>query len=203
MRLRQYYQKYERIILLLLLILAFTPYFLINHQTSGNVYSLGIFIDEATPFVPAFILIYITAFLLVAMPYFLIKEKEYLRKVTLIYVLVLFFSYLIFLIFPVKMLRPSVGGGFFAGIVSLVYSIDKVNNCFPSLHVAMSFLAGIICFRYDRKYEWFLIWAVLVIVSTLFVKQHYFLDLVAGLAVGMVGYWGFVKLIDKSKGGGE
>lgn len=200
MELRQYYQKHEKYILFFLLTIYFVvPYFLISYLTSGREVFLSSSLDEKIPFIPEFILIYLSAFLFVGMPYFLIDDKKYFRKVILTYFAVMGLCYIFYFIFPVQRLNPNfMGGGFFEMLVNLLYSIDITHNCFPSLHVAMSFLSGMVCFRYDRKYGWFLIWVVLIIVSTLFIKQHYLLDIAGGLVVGIAGYAGFVELL---KGG--
>ncbi|MBI9075425.1 MAG: phosphatase PAP2 family protein [Desulfatibacillum sp.] len=59
---------------------------------------------------------------------------------------------------------------------------DAPNNCFPSLHTANCALA--IHYSLGKKWQWlFCIWGVLIIISTVLCKQHYVVDLVAGLCV--------------------
>jgi len=197
MKIKEFYNEHERGILAGLVVLFFViPFLLIDYLALGKeAYSLSLFIDERIPFVSWFAVIYVSAYLLVLMPYFFVKAKVEFRRIALIYLMILGFSYLIFLVFPVQMLRPSlIGGGFFEMILGWIYTIDPGYNCFPSLHVSASFLAGMVCFKYNRKYKWFLAWAGLIMASTLFVKQHYFLDVVSGLMVGLAGYWWFARL---------
>ncbi len=59
---------------------------------------------------------------------------------------------------------------------------DAPNNCFPSLHTANCALA--IHYSADKPYNWFFCtWGVLIIATTVLCKQHYAVDVAAGLAV--------------------
>jgi membrane-associated phospholipid phosphatase len=59
---------------------------------------------------------------------------------------------------------------------------DAPNNCLPSLHAANCLL--FVHFNWNRPGRWLTTaFAVAIILSTLFVKQHYAVDLLAGFAV--------------------
>ncbi len=63
-------------------------------------------------------------------------------------------------------------------------AVDTPASCLPSLHVAASYLAAFACWSQARRWRWMLLgWATGVAVATLTVKQHYFVDLLAGLAL--------------------
>ena len=179
------YQRYRKELIVLLLALFFIPFFLINSSFGeGESYILGLAIDSKIPFMPVFIFVYISMYVLVLMPYFFVKERKIFNSAALSYFLVMGLSYLIFFIFPVKMLRPEVENG----LVGLIYLIDAGYNCFPSLHVSLSLLSAAVCFKADKKYWWLFIWAGLVILSVLFVKQHYLLDVLGGILMAGLGY---------------
>ena len=91
-------------------------------------------------------------------------------------------------------LRPAVmpRDNIFCDLVAYTYSLDTNTNVFPSVHVV-----GVID-------AWFAIWhtrglkkrawrwstavdGVLVIASTMFIKQHAVIDVLAGLVVGFLG----------------
>lgn len=59
---------------------------------------------------------------------------------------------------------------------------DKPGNTFPSLHVATTVL-GALRLRHRRGGALWLLWAALISVSTLTVKQHFLVDVLGGLAV--------------------
>ncbi len=78
----------------------------------------------------------------------------------------------------------------------LDWTLDAVNrgsntvDVFPSVHVAASMYLLLFDWRYARRRFW---WAVLPCTvlwwSTLYLRFHYFVDLVAGVAVALVGWW--------------
>jgi membrane-associated phospholipid phosphatase len=109
---------------------------------------------------------------------------------------------LIYVVFPVStfwyrqdLLAHPLLGNFWADQVYNVFANDTSFNCLPSLHAAVS----TICF-----YAWFqyakvkpsnktttaailaLVIAAGVILSTLFIKQHYIADEIAGIALAYI-----------------
>jgi hypothetical protein len=64
---------------------------------------------------------------------------------------------------------------------------DPPYNCFPSIHVAHSFVSALACFRVHRGVGIAaLLCASLVALSALFIKQHYVLDVIAGILLAGV-----------------
>ena len=57
------------------------------------------------------------------------------------------------------------------------YMLDGPGNTLPSLHCALSALLG---WNIRKHSKWWLLWALLISLSTLTTKEHIFLDLVAG-----------------------
>jgi membrane-associated phospholipid phosphatase len=69
----------------------------------------------------------------------------------------------------------------------LLYQADPPYNCFPSLHVAHSFVSALTCYRVHRGVGiTAVLCATLVGLSTLFTKQHYVLDVIAGVFLACV-----------------
>lgn len=70
-----------------------------------------------------------------------------------------------------------------------LYSADPPHNCFPSLHVAHSFVSALAVSHVHRRVGIIaLISGMLVALSTLFTKQHYVLDVMAGVVLALVAY---------------
>lgn len=68
-----------------------------------------------------------------------------------------------------------------------VRSVDSPANCFPSAHVGACFLGAFAVKKLDAKYfPFFLTWAILISLSTLTTKQHYSVDIIGGLLVGII-----------------
>jgi membrane-associated phospholipid phosphatase len=183
-------KRYEREILVAAMIIFYViPYFLLNILTEyREAGELTTEIDRMIPFVPEAVLVYVSYYLFLWLNYFLLKDKNYFRKVIGTLIIASSICYLIFLLMPIQMTRPEVDGGEIAEAITLgLYSIDgKGYNCFPSIHVTMSFLTAAFCWRYNRKYWWAALWAGAIIMSTMLVKQHYVLDVLGGLVLGMV-----------------
>ena len=71
----------------------------------------------------------------------------------------------------------------------MVYRNDGDYNAFPSGHV---YQTALICLFYNHlypSYPWFWIGIVVIVVlSTLFTRQHYLADPLGGLAIAWLGY---------------
>jgi hypothetical protein len=63
------------------------------------------------------------------------------------------------------------------------YNFDSGNNTFPSQHVNLSILCGLILLRggYRRSGKLMLLWSILIAASTLTTKQHFQIDIPAAL----------------------
>jgi len=195
MRFLSLYKRYEKELLLFLVVIVWALcYFSINNFSEGReTHILALGFEKNIPFIPAFIVFYVLAYIVVIIPYFIIRDKKDYRKAVLAYLFVIFFSSIIYLIYPVKTIRPDIeGNGFFLSIVALVYSVAKPYNLFPSLHVSLSTLSALVSFKYNKRIGYVLFVLLFFIsISTLFVKQHYFIDIIAALALGFFSYYLF------------
>ena len=120
--------------------------------------------------------------------YFRGDQKEFFRAVFLP-VLLMFCSLLLYYLFPTEIhLRPDTvpGNDLFAWLTRFIYSVDNSKNVCPSIHVAVSYLMGDLWQRNtDHKTGIIMIVLNIIIsISTLFLKQHSFIDVVAGLLYG-------------------
>ncbi|MGQ0416263.1 phosphatase PAP2 family protein [Bacillus sp. HC-TM] len=85
--------------------------------------------------------------------------------------------------------RPTVvGTDVFSELVRYIYSIDQPVNCFPSIHVLTTFVIMLAAFkrREQHVFEYYILtfFGTLIILSTLFTKQHAFVDAVTGTLIG-------------------
>ena len=79
------------------------------------------------------------------------------------------------------------GDGFGAWGLRFLYDADPPYNCFPSIHVAHSVVSALACFRVHQRLGLLTIaCAALVAISTLFTKQHYVADVVAGAGLALL-----------------
>lgn len=192
-----------------MIILQTILYFLAK-ALQGEAHIIGGFIDYKIPFCNLFIIPYcIWYFLVFMVPYYLyIKDKNALSTYVLAYLICSVISDVIFVIYPTMVVRPDVKNiGFFNFITKFIYWTDTPPiNCMPSLHCAISmlFILTIFSSKYVSKiFKIFIfITSFLIMLSTLFIKQHVFIDFLTGITI-MIYVYIFVihnkSLINKAK----
>ena len=112
--------------------------------------------------------------------------------------LTMWFSILVFIILPVAGPRQFFGpegynlnrGYLFAGIMKFLFDHGEIpNGAFPSSHVAVALVVLILASRYQKRLFFTLIVPFLALcLSTVYVAEHYVVDVVAGLLVGALFY---------------
>lgn len=159
-------------------------------------------IDNNIPFNKWFIIIYIGCFVWWYLGIFIvmIKNKERFYKYVMIGIIGYIVSAMIHVIYPTTLQRPHLENtSFINWVVNFIYLVDSPLNLLPSIHCFISWNTYI-SVRGDKKIPlytriFFLIFALAVFVSTLFVKQHLFLDII--VAVALVELINFVVSITK------
>ncbi|MBK6751161.1 MAG: phosphatase PAP2 family protein [Pyrinomonadaceae bacterium] len=161
-------------------------------------YSPALELDRALPLLPSWALVYGALYLfLILLPIFVVRHDELVRRMFNAYLLTWITAYLFFFVlYPTVAPRPEIitGEGFGTWGLRALYSADPPYNCFPSLHVAHSFVSALACSRVHRGLGVVAtIFATLVAVSTLLTKQHFMLDLIAGIFLATVAYAIFLR----------
>ncbi|MCM8711838.1 phosphatase PAP2 family protein [Clostridium sp. SYSU_GA19001] len=162
-------------------------YVLLNNSKRG-VYSLVTKLDKAIPFMKVFIIPYIVwyVFIFLVMAYLCIKDKKTYFVTVVSYNLGLIACYITFFFFQTTVPRPElVGSDILTKLMSIIYSADQPYNCFPSIHVLTSYLMikAVMASNIKSKSIISAVWfcSIIIIISTLFVKQHVILDVVSGI----------------------
>ena len=193
--LRRPYPVTFPMVALMLLVPAYI--FIGSYVARGTVYRPELSLDRALPLLPFWSLVYGALYMfLIVLPVFVVRQEEHIRRTFWAYLAVWLFAYAVFLAYPTAAPRPkSVPGDGFAvwGLLAL-YGSDPPFNCFPSLHVAHSFISALTCYRVHRRLGLVAAGAAsLVAVSTLFTKQHYVLDVLAGVILAFAAYRVFLR----------
>jgi membrane-associated phospholipid phosphatase len=148
-------------------------------------------VDHQIPFVEIFVVPYLLwyAFIFLMLVYFCIYDRAIYYRTLLSFCVGMLVCYVIYFFFQTTVPRPELmGTGILTGMVKYVYGADQPFNCFPSIHVLSSYLM-ILGIRHSK------LWTIKkdmivstiaysIILSTLFVKQHVVLDVVAGVLLG-------------------
>ena len=188
---------------------------LILYSWTGSLYSEGTgyrldFLGEnLIPFVPEMAIFYVFLFfpmLILTLIYFGFLDEEKGYGLGWSIVIMNAIASIIYIIFPVstywwrqELLGNKIEGNFFADLMYFYYTHETSFNCLPSMHAGMSTICFFTWYQYYKIDPTFkrkiiaiiaFIIAVGVVLSTLFVKQHYIIDEIVGVAlafaVGMI-----------------
>jgi membrane-associated phospholipid phosphatase len=99
-------------------------------------------------------------------------------------------SYVVYILYPTYVVRPTVQGADWPNrLVAMLYANDRVNNAFPSGHTYNTVLIALFWSRWQPKWRW-LWWAIaaVILLSTLYTRQHNLPDLAGGIAFAWLGY---------------
>lgn len=153
-------------------------------------YAPEIALDRSIPLQPAWSLVYGALYLfLIVLPVLVVRQEDQIRNAVNAYLLIWIVAYVWFIAYPTVAPRPaSVSGeGFGVWGLRALYGADPPFNCFPSLHVAHSFVSAFAIHRVHRGVGVFSIMSALLVgLSTLFTKQHYVLDVLAGIVLAAI-----------------
>ena len=184
-----------------LLLIYFPIYLLLfvltEHFITGDYWVSYCALDDMIPFVKEFVYAYVLWFplMLGTTLWLLVNDKSAFVRYAWMAIISLTLCHLCYVLFPSgQELRPAAveGGGLAAWILRIIYSADTNTNVFPSMHVVgtLAALAGILDTKKIRPFARILLTIVslLVILSTVFVKQHSTLDVFSGAALSLLIY---------------
>lgn len=186
--------------------LLILPLININYVISNTLFqsgkNLALPLDKEIPFVSLFVFPYVYwyIFIIVGLIFLLSKDrKEYLRALMAIYIgMCICFAF--YYLYPVEISRPVVENNTIPNkIVNIIYKNDRPFNCFPSIHVLNTYIIMRFTKIKDNKY-WFYytnIIGILIILSTLFIKQHFILDGVVAIILAEIVILVVKKIEDK------
>jgi membrane-associated phospholipid phosphatase len=175
------------------LVLLVPLYIFIAQDNRGRLLHVpAIALDEMIPLQPAWSLVYGAVYLfLIVLPVLVICDADLIARTVRAYLFIWITAYAVFIAYPTIAPRPAgeivPGTGFGAWGLQILYDADPPLNCFPSLHVAHSFVGALAVFRMHRRLGLVaILCAAIVGLSTLFTKQHYVLDVLAGAALALL-----------------
>jgi len=158
--------------------------------------------EKHIPFIPAFIVPYMTIDAFYFGAPFLCTEKREIRTLAKRLIAAISIASICFLLFPLRLghERHEVAG-IFGPVFKFLWSFDQPYNLAPSLHIA---LRSILWFVYVRHTRGFLrgavrVWFILIGVSTLFTWQHHVIDIVTGQALAMFCFFLFPDPVGEPK----
>jgi hypothetical protein len=152
-------------------------------------------VDRWLAFNPSSLPVYLSLWLYTSLPPALMIEWRDLVRYGASIGAVCLLGLLFFYWFPTAVPPAMVDWSIYPGF-DFLKKIDTAGNACPSLHVAAAAFSGVWLHRQlgamGAGRVVLLVnagWCVAILYSTLATKQHVFLDLLAGLALGLVGVW--------------
>lgn len=144
-------------------------------------------------------LIYIIMF---TMYLYVRKNNTAFRETLVSVVLTFYIGYIGYVIFPAvgpkfnmsHLFETSLSGSFITDRLSFMmnYEISEYTrrDCFPSLHNGVIFLILLFAFKHQKRYAFlFLPFAIALFISTLYLRYHYFVDMIAGFLLAIIVFY--------------
>ncbi len=187
--------KNKRLLALLVILICILLYIPTNKLISGGI-TTNTLIDQYIPLLPIFIIPYVLAWpfwgLSLAIFGKFLDDKRF-HQMFISFAIAGVLSAIIYVVFPTYVIRPAVvGSDVFSNMIKILYSNDSPYNALPSGHTFYTFLCMFYYLKFlKNRYLKILIviFAALVVASTVFTKQHYLLDIVAGSLFALFAYY--------------
>ena len=173
--------------------------FLIYHLTLFAIdetqrHHIHMAIDDAIPFTPFFVVFYVLSFAQWAFSWIMTgrESRQVCFKYTKAEIIARLVCLVCFIVYPTIIERPSlIVNDFFTWLMNIVWTFDKPVNCLPSMHVLSSLMAFMASFEVKKAGNWYRVlhgfMFVMCAASVVFTKQHYFIDIPAGILAAVIG----------------
>ena len=166
----------------------------LEKHVPSNYFVIHSVFDDYIPFIEIFIIPYLLWFVYVSgtVLYFFFTDKQGFYRICTLLITGMTLFLIICTIFPNGLnLRPSTFArdNIFVDLVRFIYRADTSTNVLPSLHVYNS-IGCYIAIRNSQKlrqYKWVqngsLVLTVSIVLSTMFLKQHSVVDVIAAIVM--------------------
>ena len=190
--------RFKHILLLLYWPIYGAVFFVLEALTSRNYNPIHSPLDDLIPFCEFFLIPYIFWFASIAwiIIYSFFFDVDAFKKFHYFVIITYSVACITYIVYPsMQELRPEafVRDNIFVDIVKAFYDYDTNTNVFPSVHVMGAFAVFFTAWH-SKRYStlvWrvaFSVMTVLVVASTVFMKQHSILDVFYSLVVCIIAY---------------
>lgn len=172
---------------------------------NSNGHELHWAIDDMIPVVKPFVLFYYSYYLAPIIFFWLTSfyDKAKFKTMMISIYFCVIIANIVYCCYQVKMVRPTIeGNDIFSKLINWMYTKGDPTglNCCPSLHTVMGTFTAI-ALLFNKKAPWWLqvigiFFGIGITLSTLFIKQHYVLDVICGFSLSIIVYF-IVKLLTK------
>lgn len=189
-------KKYQVALYAVIVCVNMPVYYLGRLLTMGRDHTdISIPLDDKIPLIPVMIIIYWGCYIYWVVSYLIALSQEYeiAKKFAIAEIAGKIVCFIIFMIFPTTMTRPEITGtGIFDQLMKFLYFVDQPDMLFPSIHCYVSWMCYLgVKDMPNLKKKWkifILLFAILVCISTVTVKQHVIYDIFGGIILAEVSY---------------
>ena len=203
-------QKFQVMLIFLGIIAAFVSYEIFNKATySYEPLIMKGWLDQKIPVISIFVIPYLSFHILAALVVPLLSLRVGGFKAFVVNGVAIIIGQLCldvaYAFFQTQVPRtPVTGKSTFDWIlVNVVYGNDQPLNGFPSNHVTWSVISIIALWRlriFIPRTSWSLMgWFSLILPATVFLHQHFLIDIYGGIFVGFSAYWATMFIVQKPK----
>lgn len=185
-------KKFLKSIIIILLIQALSYFILKTIIPSYNIIKPS---NLELPLIKSFVYIYNSWYPFIFITSFIIFKNDESIYEKLIFSLLIgsIISHITFIIYPSMIIRPELEIKTFTDyFLNLTYTLDTpAVNCLPSIHCLFCFISiyYISDTKLQLKYKLLIIsYLLLIILSTLFTKQHLLIDLILALIYSIISF---------------
>ena len=156
-------------------------------------------LDRRIPLISAFIWPYLLCYVFPFLPLVIVKDWHRFNRALLAVILANAAAFLIYILLPIAFPHPEFGSSLSDRALALQFRYDfkPGANKLPSLHVTYAWIVFLLCKKQGLglvRERLIFLTAALISVSTLFVKQHIFLDVLAGAAWAFAAWFAAGRL---------
>ena len=196
---KEFLKRYKHAGYLIYMIGYLIVFQFLEKTVTTNFHEIHIWIDDEIPFCEYFIIPYFMwfAFVAVTIVYFLFQDKKgYYKLITFLFTGMTLFLLVSYMYPNGHHLRPNefARDNIFVDMVKLLYKADTDTNVLPSIHVYNSigcYIAISKCPKLRQKkgiQVGSFVLMILIILATMFLKQHSVVDVVAGMVMARMIY---------------
>lgn len=152
-------------------------------------------LDDLIPFNEGFLVLYCYWYVLIigSLLWFLLYDIRAFKQLQIYIMITQAVAMLVYILYPsIQTMRPVnfARDNSLTRLMAFIYAVDTPTGVCPSLHVAYSMgIAAVWCRKKDVALAWkgfMILSAVLISISTAFVKQHSVIDILAAIPVGFL-----------------
>ncbi len=195
-RSREYlWSKYRHLFILLYYPVIGILYVVFNNIETARVMLYWPVVDDAIPFIKEMVIPYVFwyPYILLPLVYFGLKDVKSFTDLCFMLFVGMTASFAIFAIFPNgQSLRPSIiGSDLFSALINGIYTADNPINSAPSMHVLTTIVIHFVIANSRLMNKKWLVKASFILMifisaSTVMIKQHSMIDVIAGLFLAIV-----------------